>query len=58
MSNTVKEALNIFLNDWSKQIILYGPPGTSKTYSAVMIAARFLAQKKRSEYSSGHISEM
>ena len=45
MSNTVKEALNIFLNDWSKQIILYGPPGTSKTYSAVMIAARFLAQK-------------
>ena len=32
------EAVKILLNGWSRQIILTGPPGTSKTYSAKRIA--------------------
>lgn len=43
--STVDKVLKIFNNDWNKQVILYGPPGTSKTYSATEIAARFLAGK-------------
>ena len=42
--NTVDEVLKIFNNGWNKQVILYGPPGTSKTYSATDIAAKFLAE--------------
>lgn len=42
--NTVDEVLKIFNNGWNKQVILYGPPGTSKTYSATEIAAKFLAE--------------
>ncbi|MFR3882042.1 MAG: hypothetical protein ACLTX6_06930 [Lachnospiraceae bacterium] len=34
--------MKIFTNEWNKQVILYGPPGTSKTYSAIEIAAKFL----------------
>lgn len=45
-NTTVKKALEIFRNGWNKQIILYGPPGTSKTYSAVEVAARFLADSE------------
>lgn len=43
--NPVDEVLKIFKNGWNKQVILYGPPGTSKTYSAIEIAAKFLAEK-------------
>ena len=42
--NAVKEVLDIFRNGWNRQVILYGPPGTSKTYSAVEIAAEFLTE--------------
>lgn len=47
--NTVEEVLKIFKNGWNKQVILYGPPGTSKTYSAIEIAARFLVNAKVKE---------
>lgn len=43
IKDTVGEVLNIFKKGWNKQVILYGPPGTSKTYSATEIAAKFLA---------------
>lgn len=39
----ITEVLKIFNNGWNKQVILYGPPGTSKTYSATIIAAELLA---------------
>ena len=52
----VKEALNIFRNGWKKQLVLYGPPGTSKTYSATIIAAKFLAEK--TEGSSFNLNEL
>jgi len=43
MSNrTVEDAKKILDNNWNRQIILYGPPGTSKTYSATIIAAKML----------------
>ena len=42
MSDTISEVLKIFTNNWNKQVILYGPPGTSKTYSATIIAAAML----------------
>lgn len=45
--NPVDEVLKIFKNGWNKQVILYGPPGTSKTYSAIEIAAKFLAEKDK-----------
>ena len=44
MNKTVNEVLDIFNNDWNKQVILYGPPGTSKTYSSTIISALFLAE--------------
>lgn len=47
--NTVEEVLEIFNNGWNKQVILYGPPGTSKTYSATEIAAKFLAKYDTAE---------
>ena len=43
--SVVDEVLKIFNNNWNRQVILYGPPGTSKTYSAVEIAAKLLAGK-------------
>lgn len=42
MNDTVKKVLDIFENGWNKQVILYGPPGTSKTYSSTIIAAKML----------------
>ena len=39
----VEKVIKIFEKGWNKQVILYGPPGTSKTYSATIIAARILA---------------
>ena len=36
------EAVKILLNGWSRQIILTGPPGTSKTYSAKRIIGRLM----------------
>ncbi len=39
----VEKVIEIFKNGWNKQVILYGPPGTSKTYSATIIAAKLLA---------------
>ncbi len=47
--NAVSEVLKIFENDWNKQVILYGPPGTSKTYSATIIAATWLQGKRAGE---------
>lgn len=41
-NSVVKDVLKIFTNEWNKQVILYGPPGTSKTYSATIIAAALL----------------
>ncbi len=43
--DVVEKVLDIFENDWNKQVILYGPPGTSKTYSSKIIAAKFLAER-------------
>ena len=43
----VEKVIKIFEKGWNKQVILYGPPGTSKTYSATIIAARFLAGSDR-----------
>ena len=40
--NPVDEVLKIFKNGWNRQVILYGPPGTSKTYSSTIIAAAML----------------
>lgn len=42
--NPVDKVLKIFEKGYSKQIILYGPPGTSKTYSSTMIAAKWLSE--------------
>ena len=42
-NNVVEQVLKIFNNNWNKQVILYGPPGTSKTYSSTIIAAAKLA---------------
>lgn len=57
--NTVDEVLNIFNKGWNKQVILYGPPGTSKTYSVTEIAARFLASKEiGSEGNANQIDKM
>ena len=50
MSNTViKDVLKIFNKKWNQQVILYGPPGTSKTYSSTIIAAAMLCGVKFSE---------
>ena len=43
--NPVDEVLKIFKNGWNRQVILYGPPGTSKTYSSTIIAAAMLDAK-------------
>lgn len=43
----VEKVIEIFKNGWNKQVILYGPPGTSKTYSATIIAAKLLAGSDR-----------
>lgn len=43
-NTVVSEVLKIFNNEWNKQVILYGPPGTSKTYSSTIIAAAILAE--------------
>lgn len=40
--NVIKDVCDIFKNNWNRQVILYGPPGTSKTYSATIIAAKVL----------------
>ena len=40
------EAVKILLNGWSRQIILTGPPGTSKTYSAKRIANCLIEMQK------------
>ena len=44
MKDTVKDVLNIFNNDYNRQVILYGPPGTSKTHISTLIAYNFLAK--------------
>ena len=41
-NSVVKNVLKIFTNEWNKQVILYGPPGTSKKYSATIIDAALL----------------
>lgn len=46
-NSVVKDVLKIFTNEWNKQVILYGPPGTSKTYSATIIAAEMLAGRTK-----------
>ena len=48
--NTIKSVLEIFKNDWNKQVILYGPPGTSKTYSSTIIAAKMLGCEEKTKY--------
>lgn len=37
----VNKVLEIFNKNYNRQVILYGPPGTSKTYSSTLIAANF-----------------
>ncbi|WP_317856247.1 McrB family protein [Chakrabartyella piscis] len=37
------EAFEIFKNGYNKQVIFYGPPGTSKTYTSTILAAKTLA---------------
>lgn len=44
--NAVNTVLDIFNNNYNKQVILYGPPGTSKTYSSTIIAAKFLSEDR------------
>lgn len=50
MSNSektvVEKVIEIFDKGWNRQVILYGPPGTSKTYSATIIAAKMLGYDK------------
>lgn len=41
----VAKVLDIFEHKWNRQVILYGPPGTSKTHSARRIAEEFLNSK-------------
>ena len=48
--NTIKSVMDIFKNDWNKQVILYGPPGTSKTYSSTIIAGRLLGAGDNADY--------
>lgn len=48
-NSVVSEVLKIFTNEWNKQVILYGPPGTSKTYSATIIAAAMLAGAEKND---------
>lgn len=57
--STINEVLKIFNNGWNKQVILYGPPGTSKTYSSTIIAAAMLAgvEKNNNEYNEDSIKE-
>lgn len=58
MNNSVVDiVLDIFNNDWNKQVILYGPPGTSKTYSATIIAAAMLTKEKEGKGVFGKISK-
>jgi 5-methylcytosine-specific restriction endonuclease McrBC GTP-binding regulatory subunit McrB len=38
----VDKVIEIFEKGYNKQVILYGPPGTSKTYSSTIIAAKIL----------------
>ncbi len=57
IKDTVGEVLNIFKNGWNKQVILYGPPGTSKTYSATEIAAKFLAGNENDDGDLGDWAE-
>ena len=45
----VQKVLEIFNNKYSKQVILYGPPGTSKTYSSILIASNFLQRNTTTE---------
>lgn len=45
----VNKVLEIFNKNYNRQVILYGPPGTSKTYSSTLIAANFLQNKIGSE---------
>ncbi len=45
----VEKILEIFGNNYNGQVILYGPPGTSKTYSAKIIAANLIKDKEPNE---------
>lgn len=40
--HAVEKVLTMFREDFTKQVILYGPPGSSKTYCANTISATFL----------------
>ena len=51
----VEKVIEIFKNGWNKQVILYGPPGTSKTYSATIIAAKLLAGSDRVDTQNPYI---
>lgn len=54
ISNPVDKVLRIFEKGYSKQVILYGPPGTSKTYSSTMIAAKWLSEEPEKIKSMGN----
>lgn len=53
----VKKVLKIFKNNWNSQVILYGPPGTSKTYSSTIIAAALLSGFDVNSYEGDDINE-
>ena len=45
-TKVIRDVLEIFQKGWNQQVILYGPPGTSKTYSSTIIAAAMISKFK------------
>lgn len=50
----IREVLKIFTKGYNKQVILYGPPGTSKTYSSTIIASNLLQGKNDTNFEADY----